>query len=637
MRSTMALSEEKKKWVSDWYIKFQYAHSLRTRKDPRLNDKSPEEYWNECFRRWNSYPDANSNRKSWQANVVKPVTRRKAVAIIANVLQYYITPEVVARNTANMNVKALAMAFDDLLAIANERDGYIRQYLKVLTDAVVYGIAYIQDDYAIERRRIKDVDSGAVTNDDGTISYKEKEIIDFEGPRSKVLSPFEVYVGDVNIFDIQDQPYIFTREVMHISNAKREFGFRDAWKDVVPGSAYFLNGDAGSIYYRPMTLNDMTESEVEVLRVQCKDTDELAVFVQGVPMTEPGHPLPYSHKKYNINVVRYEVIDNTCFLGKSLVENLRHEQEVIDRLYRAILDKTLLNLFPPMLAKGGEMVNTDIIVPGRVTPIDTDAEYIVPQGVATGLGNEMITLEKVEQSMDSVFDRSQMGQMASGERSATQVNAASAGTEKILGLFANMVTFLVEDWMKLRTKNIVQFWARKERYLMTPEGKKTFMGIFERDSVHLGNGDMGSRVIEFKPMSQQPSAAEVRAEEEKLSYISGTKVKKIYIDPAIIRNFDIDVTIRANQNEKMTPLLEKAMAMEFLSTFKEDPDINQKALKQDVLLTMKKDPAKFMNKEEAPQPQAPEASNQMSQKPGNLGSQMAAMAQPRLKDLIQQG
>jgi hypothetical protein len=294
-----------------------------------------------------------------------------------------------------------------------------------------------------------------------------------------------------------------------------------------------------------------------------------------------------------------------------------------------------------MLAKGGEMVNTDIIVPGRVTPIDSESEYIVPQGIATGLGNEMITLEKVEQSMDSVFDRSQMGQMASGERSATQVNAASAGTEKILGLFANMVTFLVEDWMKLRTKNIVQFWARKERYLMTPEGKKTFMGIFERDSVHLGNGDMGSRVIEFKAMAQQPEADKVSAEEEKLSYISGTKVKKIYIDPAIIRNFDIDVTIRANQNEKMTPLLEKAMAMEFLSTFKEDPDINQKALKQDVLLTMKKDPAKFMNKEETPQPQDPamaaEASNQMSQKPGNLGSQMAAMAQPRLKDLIQQG
>lgn len=633
------MDDKYKDWVNMWYTNFQHSYNLMHRKDPRLDNKSPIAYWNECFYRWNGYPEANPNRKRWQSNVVKPVTRQKCVAIAANVLQYYISPEIVARKNTGVNVKVIAMALSDLLEIANERDNYVRKYLSLIIDAVVYGIAYVQDDYAIERRIVKDVESGVVTNDDGTISYKEKEIIEFEGTRSRVLSPFEVFVGDSNVLDIQDQPYIFTREIMRVENAKREFGFNKRWGDVVPGAAFFLQGDNGAQFYRPMTLNDMTESEVEVLRVQCKSRDEIAVFVQGVPMTEPEHPMPYNHKKYNIATVRYEIIDNKCFWGKSLTDRLRHEQEVIDKLYRAILDKTFLNLFPPILAKGGEMVNSDIIVPGKVTPIDSEAEYIVPQGIATGVGNELGVLSLIETSMDgSSIDRSQMGQLASGERSATQINAAAQGTERILGLFANMVGFLVEDWARLRIQNIIQFWARKERYLMTSEGKKTFTGIFERDGVAMG-GEIGSRIVEFRPTEQFPDAMAIREEEEKLSFLSGKKVRKIYIDPKVIRDYNIDIYVRANQNERMTPLLERAMQMEFYNIFKDDPDIDQKALKQETILAWKKDPSKIMAREQAQpeQPQMEQGGNQMSQQPGNLGSQVSAMAQPRLRDLIQQG
>lgn len=633
------LSQEYKDWVNEWYTKFQHSYSLMHAKDPRLDNKSPIAYWNECFYRWNGYPEANPNRKRWQSNVVKPVTRQKCIAIAANVLRYLISPEVVARKNSGVNVKVIAMAISDLLEIANERDNYVRKYLGIIIDAIVYGIAYVQEDYAIERRMVKDIEAGIITADDGTIKYKKKEIIDFEGPRSKILSPFEVFVGDVNVFDIQDQPYIFTREITHKNNAQREFGFHKRWNDVVPGSAFFLQGDNGSQFYRPMSLNDMTDSEVEILRVQCKATDEIAIFIQGVPMTEPGHPIPYTHKKYNIATVRYEIIDNKCFWGKSLTDRLRHEQEVIDKLYRAILDKTFLNLFPPMLAKGGEMINSDIITPGKVTPIDSESEYIVPDGIATGVGNELGVLSLIETSMDgSSIDKSQMGQLAGGERSATQINAAAEGTEKILGLFANMVGFLVEDWARLRIPTMIQFWARKERYLITADGKKTFAGIFERDGVAMG-GEVGSRIIEFRPTDQFPEATEIREEEEKLAFLSGKKVRKMYIDPKVIRDYNIDIYVRANQNERMTPLLERAMQMEFYNIFKDDPDIDQKALKQETILAWKKDPSKIMAREQAqPQEQPMEqAPNTQSQMPGNLGSQVSAMAQPRLRDLIQQG
>jgi hypothetical protein len=629
------------------FRKFNSASESRSRKYRILNDRTLEEYWNDSEERWLSLIPTK-RKKPWQSAVVKPVTRNKCIGIIANLLDQFIEPDITAELEGRV-VEEAARAIKDLIKHSQEKDRYVLKMLLLLTETVSKGTAFIDESYVMEVRKIKEIKSwDPLTNE---METEKKEIIDYEGFRSAVIDPREIYLGNIFEFDIDRQPFIFRRQVLNFHDAKIRYGQLMNWKFVKPGVRNTEEEDAAGDYFEPQITGDMEENDVEVLHYWSKPDDEIAIIVNGILLTKLGTPIPYTHKKYPITKSIFEVMSSRFAYGKSMPDRLQGEQDVIDTLYRMVIDKSYLSIFPPLLAKGFEKITTDIIVPGKVTPVDSESEISVPAGVAGGVGNELNLISYIEGSMDrSSIDPQQLGASASGERSATQVLEAKRGAQTILGLFGFMIAFAVEDMMALRVQNILQFWAKEERLIMKDGQRESIANIFQLQDQELNDGSLGTREISFLPENIQPSSIEIFREEKRLKR-RGKNMNKVFIDPEKIRQYNWVVRVKANPSNRMSPELRKVLGLEFYNQFVNEPLIIREKLVADTMKLWDKDPSEYIKSKEqlqAEQQKAQQAAqaeaqakqggrvpNQRSQQKGNLTSQLAASQQPNLQELIQ--
>ena len=590
-------SREEDKHLRLIFRKFETASDSRSRSYRILNNRSLEQYWNDSENRWLSLIPAK-RKKPWQSAVVKPVTRNKCIGIIANLLDQFIEPDLTAEMKGQL-VEDAARAMKDLVEHSQEQDRYVLKMLMLLTETVSKGTAFIEETYVQEVRKVKDIIKWDPLT--GEVEFEPKEIMDYEGFRSSIIDPREIYLGNIFEFDMKNQPYIFRREVLTYQDAQKRFGQLANWKFVSPGVRNHEDDDDG-FYYEPQLTDDLDQNDVEVLQYWSKPDDEIAIVVNGILLTKPGTPIPYTHKEYPIVKSVFEVMSSRFAYGKSLPDRLQGEQDVVDTLYRMIIDKSFLSIFPPLLAKGFEKVTTDIIVPGKVTPVDSET----------------------------------------GERSATQVLEAKNGAQRILGLFGFMIAFAIEDMVSLRVQNILQFWSKEERMLLNDGQRESVRNMFQFQSKELQNGAVGIREIEFLPENIHPTSTEIFTEQVKLRK-KGKNVEKIFLDPHKIRQFNWVIRVKANPSERMSPELRKVLGLEFYNQFIKEPLIQREKLVAETMRLWDKDPSEFLKspeqiqkeKEAAQQQQQQEQGNQQSQQKGNLSSQLAASAQPNLQELIQ--
>jgi hypothetical protein len=623
------------------FRKFESASETRSRKYRILNDRTLEEYWNDSEERWLSLIP-KKRKKPWQSSVVKPVTRNKCIGIIANLLDQFIQPDITAELQGQV-VEEAAHAIKDLVEHSQQQDRYVLKMLMLLTETVSKGTAFIEESYVQELRKIKDIKSwDPLTND---MEFEEKEILDYEGFRSAVIDPREIYLGNIFEFTIERQPYIFRRQVLDYHDAKSRYGELRNWEFVRPGVKHHEDEDDGD-YYEPQLTADLEKNDVEVLHYWSKPDDEIAIVINGILLTKVGTPIPYTHKNYPITKSVFEIMSSRFAYGKSMPDRLKGEQDVIDTMYRMVIDKSFLSIFPPLLAKGFEKVTTDIIVPGKVTPVDSETDIAVPVGVAGGVGNEMNLIAFIENSMDSSsIDPQHLGSPATGERSATQVLEARNGAQRILGLFGFMIAFAIEDMVSLRVQNILQFWNREERLLLKDGQRESVRNVFQLQNQELRDGSLGTREISFLPENIQPTSQEIFTEERRLRR-KGKNMNKIFLDPEKIRQYNWIVRVKANPSNRMSPELRKVLGLEFYNQFINEPLIKRDKLVADTIKLWDLNPSDYVKSKEevqAEQQKAQQAAqaeeqqrpNQRSQQKGNLSSQLAASAQPNLQELIQ--
>src|SRR3990167_6301561 len=624
------------------FKRFKDMQDQRQREYRILNNRSVEAYWKDSEERWLSYVPPK-RRKEWQASVVRPVTRNRCIGLIALLLGSLMEPNVFAELEGE-NVEEVAQAINDLLDLSQELDRHELKYLLTLVDAVSLGTAFLQEDYVVLEREVKEVTSWDPSS--GKIEFEKKKMTDFNGMLSAVVSPWEMYLGNIFEFDLQKQPDLVRRTVMPFEQAKLEFGHLPKFSYVVPGFGQMEKQSGDETYfYQAQDTRDMRGDDVEVLRYYNRGQDLMALVLNGVLMTDSQTPILYAHKKYPFAKAVFEVLTPRFAYGKSLPDKMQGEQDVIDTLYRMIIDKSFLSIFPPMLAKGNEKLSPDMIWPGKITPISSESEVVIPQGVANGVGNEMNVLNMVEASMNQSSVHPQLlGTPAGGERSATQTMDTLRGAEQLLGLFGYMIAFLIEDHGDLRIQNILQFWARYEPLLDSRSGRgQSVRGLFEARDKVLNNGKIGTRQTRFLPMALAPSPKALRDLELEAAK-KGKSVQYVYLDPARLRDYKTYLRVKASPQDRLTPALKKALGLEFYDRFINNPLISTEKLTRDAIRLFDKNPDelfKSAQEMQAAQEQAEAAKMQemggkpQTQRKGNLTSKFAAMAQPEMEALMQ--
>ncbi len=331
-------------------------------------------------------------------------------------------------------------------------------------------------------------------------------------------------------------------------------------------------------------------------------------MVNGVMLTDCDNANPRNDKLYPFLKFGYELINNRCFYYKSLAFKLQQDANIVNTLYPMIIDGTYLNIFPAMIALGGEEIGSDVIVPGAVTTFsDPQADLrVIQSSTAQGLNAGLQTLMKVDESLDSSSSNPiDQGQADQQSQTAYEISRLEQNAATVLGLFVKMISTYVKDYGQLRMGDILQYLTIIDADKITdrPEAVyKTFLLSAKSE------GDNNRKIAFDGSMTSEPMNEDEAKEssydvlKEQGGEDSDTELYKV--NPEMFRNLVYTMTVDADVMNPRSEELERAFDLETYDRLIQNPLANQEEALELLLSTnpkTMKDPDKFINPQQVGQ------------------------------------
>ncbi len=569
-------TKEEKDVLSSVIKDYGIADEIMTASYEEFNNMSLIERMNLDQKAWNSFQSSGSDDPdlAWKSNAIRPITRNKVISIVAHLTGNVIYPIVYAQNENQEEDRDAAEVMRDLLEYACDNSDYAETFLYAVIGACINPAIVIQNEYVEIFRTIKQV------KEDG--SYDAKKVLDeaFSGIVQSIVPLNELYISDVYERDIQKQPFLIRRRIIDYSVAAMKYGENPKFKNVTPGviPVYHEGSDTFYDVYDESQGDRLVE---EVIYYNRKDDLQLS-FVNSILMSEADAPNPRVDKQYPFSKTGFEPISSGFFYYKSLVSKLEPEQNIIDTIYQAIIDGSLLKQMPPTAIYGTETFNSNIITPGKVisfTSPDTKVEKI---DVGSDLNAGYNILEKIESSMaESSMNVMQQGQATVGTNTAYEISVLEQNAKIMLGLFGRMIGFLVKDLGRLIIGDIVQYYTVGEVSEIT-------------DSLNYKNFILPGKSIDGKQRSKsirfEPNLPETSTPEERLNIAFEIMDKEkddqrlVFVNPELFRNMKYLVRIDTETVLPKSDNVKKALNLELFDRSIQLPFVNQEQLYKDLVL-----------------------------------------------------
>lgn len=539
----------------------------------------------------------------WRSRAIRPIVRNKSMSIAAHATARLIFPKIFAYNKDSDEQKDAAQVMEDLMEWSGDISNYPFVALMRVITALSSPASIGYTEYGEVMRNVK-------TEKDDAGNWIEERVRDESYPcfMDEVVPVNQFYLQNFYEPDIQRQGFVIWRKVYSFSEAQIKYnGVYDNFKYVRPG-VQTIYDDANRTFYYVYDPN-MRSEDVEEVIYWNKNLDLKIIMVNGVMLTDSNNPNPRQDKLYPFDKFGYEPINNRFFYYKSLAFKLQHDAEIVNTLYQMVIDGTYLSIFKPMVNVGGEIIASDVIVPGAVTTLSDPNADLRAINVGSDLRSGLETLSVVEQSInESSQDPMQAGQDDSKSgTTAFEISRLEANANTVLGLFLQMIAKHVKDFGRLRLGDIVQYLTLPE--VVSIEGSEDSELVYKTfflKSAKKGSGK--NKKIEFD--SELPDEMEedeylersyglLEEEEEKEMTISK-------VNPTLLRELKYMITVSPDVMSPRSTDLERAFALEdfdrmIAQPMVFDPEETGKLLLENNPLTQK-DPEKYLAKQ--PQPGA---------------------------------
>jgi len=597
--------------VKSVFLKFRNSADDRNRNFEYMDGDDLITYINDSVRRFVTNLDEREDIEDWQARINDQFTRNKVLGILAKVVRVLPIAQMVARGDEDFN-KSLILS--NLYEYAEDLDDYEEFMVFYLLEAIVKGTAIGYEGLELKTKKVKNIKNA---NDDITIDEKTETTAKLF---ASIVPLEDFYPQSVGIRNVKSMAYCFWRENIADQKFRMDWGMYDKAKLVKPAGGV-SDKDATRPFYVDYISADVTEGNVEVIKYYNKDTDEYVVIANGVwlnPIKDKSgkemiSPMPFNHKELPFFDTKFDFFGSDFFYGKSLPDRLKSLQDVLNVLTNMLLDQSFLTIFPPMLTNGFDSVEDDYLRPGRRTPIDTQglplSQAFMKLDLGTPSGWHQYILNYTRQVMEQAsLDQVSSGTAGQGDRTtAREINVAADGVASMLGLFGRMINYALKRKALFKGSNILQFWTDPETPVFAQIGgeeadkdmKKAF-NTFKINNTVLSNGKRGTKIIEmYKNKNDMPTKSKTRARAMVSQLEHGKNIEIVTLEPAYMRNFQIDIKIVPNQKSDATRDIEKAMQLEkdntYLTLF---PDlVNREELLAQTAEKMGDDPAKIIKAE----------------------------------------
>jgi len=584
--------------------KFSRAYEIMHKPYEEFNNRSLLEEMSECQKYFNNYRPAKSNdpAEQWKSNAVRPIIRNRAISIAAHTTGTLIKPQVFAQNEQQQADKDASTVMRGLLEWANDQANYVQTFVYAVIASLVNPATIIHTEYAENYRLIKEIKDIS----EGQPQYEEKKVIDEinSGFNDCIVPLDEFFISDIRENNIQKQPYLIWRKVMDYSVALAKYGDNMNFLNYVRPGLQIVYDQSTEMFYEVYDDN-LAESLVEEIIYYDRAQDLEIRQVNGVMMDNPDRPNPRQDKKYPFVKGGYELIDEGKFFYYfSLVRKMKDDAEIINTLYRMVIDGTFLRLMPPQAVFGDENINSAITTPGTVV---TFREGTRLQGIDVGsdLGAGYRALDKMEASLsESSNDILQSGMSITGSQTAFEISRLEQNARIMLGLFGKMIGFMVKEWGELRIGDILQHLTVGEvSDIVGEEATVRYKSFLLPDQIQ-GGKKQNYRVLMSDielPQNELEASYDALAvaggaqledvmnmpDDVKEQYIAKAidgDVKLFIANPRAFRQLKYKIIVRPDIDTPHTENVKKALNIELFDRAINLPFANQEALYRDLLL-----------------------------------------------------
>lgn len=496
-----------------------------------------------------------SPQLAWRSRAIRPVVRNKCISIAAHATARLIFPKVFAYNQDSEEQQDAARVMEDLMEWSGDVSNYPYTALLRVITALSSPASIGYTEYGEVTRTVK-------TEQNPDASWKEERIRDEAYPcfMDAVVPVTQLYIENMFESDIQKQGFLIWRKVYSYSEAQAKYnGVYDNFKYVHPG-VQTIYDDANRQFYYVYDPN-MRQEDVEEIVYWNKNLDLKIIMVNRVMLTEPNNPNPRKDKLYPFDKFGYEPINNRFFYYKSLAFKLQHDADIVNTLYQMVIDGTYLSIFKPMVNVGGEIIASDVIVPGAVTTLSDPNADLRAINVGSDLKAGLETLSVVENSInESSQEPLQQGQnKQQAGTTAYEISRLESNANTVLGLFLQMIAKHVKDFGKLRMGDILQYMTVPEVLGIEDDAELVYKTFFVQGK----GGDANKKIAFDKTLPDEMSHNEYMQMSYDLLIQEKEKDMQISrVNPALFRELQYRVTVSPDILNPRSEELERAFDLE---------------------------------------------------------------------------
>lgn len=542
---------------------------------------------------WEGAPQA-----AWRSRAIRPVVRNKSMSIAAHATARLLFPKLFAHDASADEQQEAARVMESLMEWSGNISNYAFTALMRVIMALSSPASIGYTEYGEVMRTVK-----TERNADGT--WQEKRVLDEAYPcfMDTVVPTTQFYIENIYEPDLQKQGWVAWRKVYSYSAAQGKYnGVYENFKYVRPG-VQTIYDDANRQFYYVYDPN-MRQEDVEEIIYWNKNLDLKIIMVNRVMLTKHDNANPRLDKLYPFDKFGYEPINSRFFYYKSLAFKLQHDADIVNTLYQMVIDGTYLSIFKPMVNVGGEIIASDVIVPGAVTTLSDPNADLRAINVGSDLKAGLETLSVVEKSInESSQEPMQQGQDAPGGTTAYEISRLEANANTVLGLFLQMISKHVKDFGQLRLGDIVQYLTVPE--VLKIEGSDNVEMVYKTFFVNgKGNGRNKKIVLDGDMEDEMEEEDELNMSYDLYDEEEEKDMEIYRVNPGLFRELKYKVTISPDVLNPKSDELMRAFDLETFDRMIAAPQVFDPEETGKLLLgtnpKTRSDPDKYIAKQPAP-------------------------------------
>jgi len=556
-------------------------------------------------KKFNSYipPESSDPEESWRWRGVRPITRNKIISLAAHTTASIIFPNVFAQNEADEEDQQAGEIMRDLVKWNIKNSKYEISFLFGVIAALVNPVSYFNIDFIERLQTIKE------RNENGSITTRDVLDDVLSGIQLYSVPADEMMIGNIYEFELQRQRFLIRRRFIEYDEAMAIHGEHANFEFVQPGIQTIYDNATDTFY--DQVDEEMPTMVEEVVYFNRREDTEIP-FVNGIYMGDTDvNDNPMRHRDnrgkpyYPYVKFGYEPIDEKKFyFYKSAVDKIAPDQDLIDTMWRMVMDGTFLAVMPPMGISGSaERAPTSIIMPGAVSnlPEGTEFHNLAPK---SDLNAGWRALQGIEESIiEGSQAPSRQGIAEKGQKTAFEISKIEENARVQLGIFGKQLKDMVESVGSLMINLIIHFQTIGEAEELTGgETQMKFRTFLLEDEV-----DEGKNVTKKIKFSEELIGS-VYSEEEKEQreralideeggFDSNTRIYKV--NPELFSKLKFKVVVEADSLLPRNEAFEKALKLEAYDRMIQNPFVDQEAVTRDFLVKplAKSEAEKYMKKQ----------------------------------------